>query len=143
MKKQTTSILSLASALLVALVPLIACSATVDAPATPAGTPADTTVDETSRGSGSIGGWRAQPGQRTIFNRGFRIPTTLSFRADRGNWSGNISVVDTASNRSLCQRTIFGGGQTSCSGIQGNFRISVANDANSRDTATGEIRFNN
>ena len=98
---------------------------------------------DNARGSGSIGGWRSAPGQRTIFNRGFRIPTTISFRADGGNWSGSVSIVDTSSNRSLCERSIGGGQQTSCFGIQGNFRITVANNSSSRDTATGQIRFNN
>ena len=103
----------------------------------------DPAFDENARGSGSIGGWRARPGQRTIFDRGFRVPTTITFRADAGNWSGNVSIVERASNRSLCQRSIGGGRQTSCSGIQGNFRITVANDSQSRDLATGQIRFNN
>ncbi len=99
--------------------------------------------DPAASGSGSIGRWRSGPGQRTIFDRAFRVPTTISFRADAGSWSGSVSIVDRSSNRSLCQRSISGGGSASCSSIQGTFRITVANDSSSRDTATGEIRFNN
>ena len=135
----TIARLGLSTALLLGLVLLLGCSSGSPEP----DVTHDVVADENARGSGSIGGWRARPGQRTIFDRGFRIPTTITFRADAGNWSGNVSIVDRTTNRSLCQRNIFGGGQTSCSGIQGNFRLTVENNADSRDTATGQIRFNN
>jgi hypothetical protein len=133
---------TLPAVLVLALFFLSGCSA-ADAPADTPQVAAETELDASSRGSGSIGGWRSRPGQRTVFDRGFQIPTTISFRADAGSWSGNVSIVDRTTNSSLCQRSISGGGSASCFGIQGNFRITVANDASSRDTATGQIRFNN
>ena len=44
---------------------LSGCSAT-EAPTEAPEAPAGTELDENSRGSGSIGGWRSRPGQRTI-----------------------------------------------------------------------------
>lgn len=139
MQTKAMAILHLMTVLMLGLILTASCTAASREP----GVANDPTIDENARGSGSIGGWRARPGQRTIFDRGFRVPTTITFRADAGNWSGDVSIVERPSNRSLCQRTIGGGRQTSCSGIQGNFRITVANDAQSRDLATGQIRFNN